>query len=244
MGKSALDRIDIPGTLLLLFATLALTAGFEEADARFPWRSAYVITLLILSGVLWISLVLWERHVTTSSHVREPVLPWRFLTNRRMISLLLYVGHLTRSLTRRDTFSDLYLFTRNFTLLGGPIIVSYFIIPQRYQLVYGMSGLDAGVRLIPFTVILPIGTIFSSILAGKKIPPIYILISWSCLQVIGFALLSTLPTTSELPLRMYGFEVIAGWGCGMNFTLLLVAVPFVTEKRDHGKYLSITLCLR
>ena len=80
--KSTFARIDIPGTTLLLFATLALTAGFEEADKQFPWRSGYVISLLTIGGVLWLVLLVWERHVTRSSAVREPILPWRFMQSR------------------------------------------------------------------------------------------------------------------------------------------------------------------
>lgn len=87
--RATLDRVDIPGTILILFATLALTAAFEEADALFPWRSAYVITLLTVSGLLWIALFIWERHVTQVNKVREPVLPWSFITNRRMLGILL-----------------------------------------------------------------------------------------------------------------------------------------------------------
>ncbi|KAI1342767.1 putative multidrug resistance protein fnx1 [Xylariaceae sp. FL0016] len=209
-AKSTLDRIDIPGTILILFAAVAITAGFEEADGQFAWRSAYVITLLTVGGLLWIALVIWERHVTLAARVREPVLPWRFLVNRHMVSILLHL-----------------------LLLGGPIYVSYVLIPQRFQLVYGLSGLDAGVRLIPFTVMVPLGTIFASTLAGKlKIPILYIFLAGASLQVLGFALLGTLPTSLTIPSRIYGFQVIAGWGCGMNFSLLLVAVPFVVQKSD------------
>lgn len=88
-SKETLQRIDIPGTILVLLAVLGLTAAFEEADKLFPWRSAYVITLLVVSGILWILLILWERHVTLSNGIREPVLPWRFLTNRQMLGILL-----------------------------------------------------------------------------------------------------------------------------------------------------------
>lgn len=89
MAKATLSRIDIPGTVLILCATLALTSAFEEADKKFPWRSAYVITLLTVSGVLWIALAAWERYVTLSDKIREPILPWRFLTNRQMMGILL-----------------------------------------------------------------------------------------------------------------------------------------------------------
>ncbi|KAI0010709.1 putative multidrug resistance protein fnx1 [Xylariaceae sp. FL0662B] len=216
VAKSTLDRIDIPGTVLILLATLSLTAAFEEADKLFPWRSAYVITLLIVSVLLWIVVVFWERYVTLSDKVREPVLPWRFLTNRQMMGILF-----------------------NFILLGGPTVIGIFVIPQRFQLVYGTSGLQAGVRLIPFTALIPVGSTVASILAGKvKIPPIYIVIAGSCLQILGFALLGTLPPTLDIPPQIYGFEILAGLGCGINFALLFVMIPFVNEKRDHASALG------
>ncbi|KAI0914296.1 putative multidrug resistance protein fnx1 [Ustulina deusta] len=215
-AKSTLSRIDIPGTILILFATLALVSAFEEADKKFPWRSAYVITLLSVSGFLWIGLAVWERHVTLSDTIREPILPWRFLVNRRMMGVLL-----------------------NFILLGGPTVICMFILPQRFQLVYGTSGLDAGVRLIPFSAVIPIGSIFASILAGKfKIPPVYLLILGSVLQVLGFALIGTLPSTLDIPSRIYGYQVLAGWGCGINFSLLFILLPFVNEKQDNATALG------
>ncbi|KAI0399317.1 putative multidrug resistance protein fnx1 [Xylaria palmicola] len=211
-NPSTLSRIDIPGTILILFATLALTAAFEEADKKFPWRSAYVIALLTVSGFLWIALAVWERHVTLSNSTREPILPWRFLLNREMMGILL-----------------------NFILLGGPTVICMFILPQRFQLVYGTSGLEAGVKLIPFTAVIPIGSIFASILSGRfKIPPVYLLILGSTLQVLGFALIGTLPSTLDIPSRIYGFQVLAGWGCGINFSLLFILIPFVNEKRDNA----------
>lgn len=88
-AKTRYGRLDIPGTILILLAVLGLTAAFEEADKLFPWRSAYVITLLTVSGILWILLILWERHVTLSNGIREPVLSWNFLTNRQMVGILL-----------------------------------------------------------------------------------------------------------------------------------------------------------
>ncbi|OTA92494.1 hypothetical protein M434DRAFT_396376 [Hypoxylon sp. CO27-5] len=212
LSKSTLNRVDIPGTILILFATLALTAAFEEADEKFPWKSAYVITLLIASGFFWIALILWERYVTLSDKAREPILPWTFFSNRQMLGILL-----------------------NFAFLGGPTIISMFLIPQRFQLIYNTSSLNAGVYLIPFTITIPLGTIFASIIAGKlKVPPVYIILAGSCLQIVGFALLSTLPSTLDIPPRIYGYEIITGWGCGMNFSLLFVMIPFVNEKQYHA----------
>lgn len=87
--KEVRSQIDFPGGILLLLATLTVTAGFHEAGSAFPWKSAYVITLLTVSPLLWLALVLWERRVTLADGTRQPVLPWTFLTDRVVMGLLL-----------------------------------------------------------------------------------------------------------------------------------------------------------
>lgn len=89
-SKATLSRMDIPGFILLVMATLSFTACFQEADSRFPWNSAFVITLLIGTVVIWSALLWWERRVTLGETLREPVLPWRFIQNRAMVGILLY----------------------------------------------------------------------------------------------------------------------------------------------------------
>jgi hypothetical protein len=122
-----------------------------------------------------------------------------------------------------------------FALLGGPVVASIFQLPQRYQLVYGLSGLDAGVRLIPFTLASPVGTaIAASITMRFKVPPVYTILLGSCLQVIGFALLGTLPLSLDIPHQMYGYEIIAGFGVGMNFAFLFLIIPQTAEPRDQA----------
>ncbi|KAI0856091.1 MFS multidrug transporter-like protein [Xylaria cubensis] len=211
-AKSTLAKLDILGAILLLFAVLSLTSGFEEAGSLFPWNSAYVISLLVLSGVFWVLLLGWEYYVTSKDSVREPILPWRFVTQRFIGSILL-----------------------SFAFLGGPFVISVYQLPQRFQLVNGLSGLDAGVRLIPFTLASPVGTGVAASVAGRlKIAPIWIILTGAVLQVIGFSLLGTLPLTLDLLPRTYGFEIIAGFGCGMNLALLFVIIPNVVDVRDKA----------
>ncbi|KAI0531883.1 putative multidrug resistance protein fnx1 [Xylaria digitata] len=210
--KHSLSRIDALGNILILFATLSLVAGFEEAGSKFPWKSAYVISLLTISGLLWIALGIWEHRVTLSEGKQEPILPWRFFTNRAMISILSI-----------------------FFLLGGPLVVTIYQIPQVFQLVYRFTYLDAGIRVVPFTALWSVGLIVGPTLTRKfKIPPIYIILTGSVIQVIGFALLATLPVSLTTPPQIYGYEVIAGLGCGLVFPLLFAMIPFVTEGRDRA----------
>lgn len=87
--KKAYRRLDVIGAFALTAATVLLAAGLNEADQEFAWRSAFTITVLVLSGLLWIFFVLWERRVTLKATFTEPVFPWRFFKNRVWMAMLL-----------------------------------------------------------------------------------------------------------------------------------------------------------
>lgn len=109
-------------------------------------------------------------------------------------------------------------------------------IPQRFQLVSGLSSLDAGVRLIPFGVGLSAGTILSANVAKRfKVPAVYCVIVGALLQIVGYALLGSSGSYIDIPPAVYAYLVIAGLGCGISFQILILTVPAVAEKRDHGK---------
>ena len=96
-SRSSLKRVDFPGALFLLIATLLLVTALEEAGSRFPWKSAFVITLLTASGLLWVIFLAWERFVTKAERLREPVFPWRFVQSRVWIGMLLYAQILNQT---------------------------------------------------------------------------------------------------------------------------------------------------
>lgn len=119
---------------------------------------------------------------------------------------------------------------------------SLFVIPSRFQVVNGIDGLDAGVRLLPFALVSGYGAIVGSTLAGRfKLPPIFIAAGGSGLQVLGFALLGTLPATQEIVVRTYGFQVLAGFGCGITYQCFYISMPVVAERQDAGKHLTATI---
>ena len=118
-------------------------------------------------------------------------------------------------------------------LTGAPFTVAVIQIPLRLQTVYRISALGAGIRLLPFAVLTPIGTGVAAVVAGKaKIPPVYLMPVGAIIQVVGFALLSTGSTGPSPPKAQYGYQAIAGFGVGMNLSLLILMTPFAVEKRD------------
>ncbi|KAJ5626428.1 MFS general substrate transporter [Penicillium herquei] len=210
--SQAFERIDILGAFSLLAATLLLVTGLDEADEQFSWQSAFTIAVLTIAGVLWILFAIWERWVTMKAETIEPVFPWRFFQNRVWISMLLHG-----------------------VFLGMTTFVTMFILPQRFEIVNELSPFHAAVRFIPFTIFSPVASILSSVIAkSTQIPLMYLLIAGGLIQILAFALLGTLPEHHNVSARQYGYEILAGFGCGLNIPLLTLMTPFATEKRDHA----------
>ncbi|KAI0451922.1 putative multidrug resistance protein fnx1 [Xylaria acuta] len=221
-NATKLARIDVLGSILLVFAAVSFTACFQEADTRFAWDSAYVITLLLLSVVLWCILLLWERRVTLKSMRCEPVLPWRFLTDRVRASALVC-----------------------FMLVGVPSIVTNFQLPQRFQLVNGLSSIDAGVRILPFGAAFTIGSFASTQMATRlRTPAIWLVVSGSVLQTVGYVLLSMLKPSPQINPAIYGYQVICGFGVGLNYMTLYLLVPITAAKQDKASGLGLASQLR
>ncbi|KAJ5712783.1 MFS general substrate transporter [Penicillium malachiteum] len=208
----AYHRIDIVGAFSVTAATVLVAAGLNEADEEFAWRSAFTITVLVLSGLMWIFFALWERRVTLKATLVEPVFPWRFFKNRVWMAMLL-----------------------NSIFLGMNWFAAIFIIPQRFEIVNGLSSFQAAVRFIPFSILSPVGSLVSLGLAkGAKVPMMYFLVAGACVQIIGYGLLGTLPTDGGIRAREYGYLVLAGFGCGLCTPILTLMAPFATEKQDHA----------
>lgn len=128
-------------------------------------------------------------------------------------------------------------FVRN-ALFGGAIFITVVIvIPQRFQVVNDLSAFSAGWRLLALMLCSPFGSAMSGFLVSKvKIPPFHIFLVAAILQIIGLALMSTLPTLEpRAPSAQYGYQVILGLGIGLTLSSLLTAAPTVIEERDTGK---------
>ncbi|KAF2868357.1 major facilitator superfamily domain-containing protein [Massariosphaeria phaeospora] len=189
-GGIVWGKIDLPGTALILLATLSFTACFQEAESRFSWDSAYVITLLVASAVLWGALMVWERYVTLA--------------------------------------------------MGAPVAVTNFQLPQRFELINGLSNFNAGVRIIPFGVAFAFGTMLSGKLASKlRVPGIYLILLGALLQVAGYALLGTLSPSKAIQPGIYGYQVMAGIGCSFSYSNLIMLVAFTAEKRDGDEAVAL-----
>ncbi|GKZ36121.1 hypothetical protein AbraIFM66950_007028 [Aspergillus brasiliensis] len=110
-----------------------------------------------------------------------------------------------------------------------------FQLPQRFQIVNQLTPFQAAVHFIPFTIAGPVAsTLAPGVAKLFKIPLLYLVLFASLLQVVGYALLGTLPESLSIAAAQYGYQVLAGFGCGINITLLILIAPFTIEKRDNA----------
>ena len=121
-------------------------------------------------------------------------------------------------------------------MFGAVSITFVFQLPIRYQNAVDMSPLQAGLRLLPFSLTGPVGSIIAASLAKYlRIPPIHLMICGRILQILGIIFASRAPTGKPDWNGLYGLEVVVGLGFGFCLGAATLLTPFVLEKRDLGK---------
>ncbi|KAK0636738.1 major facilitator superfamily transporter [Bombardia bombarda] len=211
VSQRAWKRIDFLGAFLSLSASILLVFALEQAGVVYPWKSGPIISTFVISGVLFVTFLLWQRWLTLSDSAREPMFPWRLASDRFMLGLLL-TGCLT----------------------GFPFMAAIIGIPQRLQTVNGTTAVEAGIRLLPLILCSPIATTLAGFLMSKlRIPPLYLVITGGALQTIGIGLFSSLDSRNlQIPAAQYGYQVIMGFGFGFILSTIVLMVPLVVKQKD------------
>lgn len=112
--------------------------------------------------------------------------------------------------------------------------ISSIQLPQRYQLVNESSPLGAGVKFLAYGALFPVGVVISSILAGRfRLPFIYLIGLGTMIQIVGFALLSTTPSTVSPWPGQFGYSCIAGLGVGLTGGLYNFLNPLSIDKKEQ-----------
>ncbi|PVI05321.1 MFS general substrate transporter [Periconia macrospinosa] len=242
LSRSGLRRIDFVGCFLLFGASGLLVASLEEAGLHYEWSSPTIIVLLVMCGLFWIGFVLWERAITLRQESAqkpsllkalvsfrsqsassdgskiyadrvEPIFPWRFVKNRVFFSMLLCA------------FAT-----------GVPFTVCVITIPQRFQVINALSGWDASVRLLPFTVGIPVGSVIQSVAIKRGVPPIFVVLTGSLIQVAGT--IPQLYPSVGITAAIYGEHFLTGFGVGINLGLLILWTPYIAKGTDTSVGMS------
>jgi hypothetical protein len=134
--------------------------------------------------------------------------------------------------------TSLTLFPSNTFLTGAVSVTCIVLIPLRYQTAAGLSPLQAGARLILFSVASPIGAILAAAACKKnRVAPLYLMLFGEILQIIGLVLATTLTSTNDRDWPgLYGLQVCIGFGMGLVVGTATLLTPAVVERKDLGKF--------
>jgi EmrB/QacA subfamily drug resistance transporter len=176
-------RLDPVGAALSIVGLGALLFGIIEGPTE-GWRSTQVVVAFVVGVIGVVSFILWERHTD------HPMLDMSFFKNPRF--------------TAANTAITLTFFA----MFGA-----MFLMTQYWQFVHGYSPLAAGVRLIPFAMVMmvvaPLSARFVEVLGTKRIVTLGLCI------VAGSLLLLSLVKRDSSYYEVIGFMCVLAGGMGL-----------------------------
>jgi hypothetical protein len=228
---SNLRQIDVLGVFLSLGAAITLIVPLEEGGQAYAWSSILIIFLIVASVIFWAAFAVWETWLTGRGNKTRflPIFPMRMLSSRVIASTFAYVLNHLHVLEIITDCSNSTGF-----LAGFPFMVVVVNLPQRFQIVNGMTPSTAGIHMLPMLSLVAVGAFVTGMITAKINIAWYLLVSSSVLTTVGVGMLSTLPHSNHIPPITYFYQVILGFGFGMTLTSLMVVVRSEVQFQDNG----------
>ncbi|MFV2064216.1 MAG: DHA2 family efflux MFS transporter permease subunit [Chloroflexota bacterium] len=197
-------RLDVPGVALASAGLFAVVWALINGNGE-GWTSPVVIGALIVGALLLAAFVLWERRAPA------PMLPPRFFKSRTFG--LVNVASLLMS----------------FGMFG-----SIFLLAQFLQFALGYSPLEAGMAILPWTLV----PMFVAPIAGAlsdRIPGGLLIGTGLTLQAIGLAWLGLISsTTAEYSSFVLPF-IVSGVGMGLFFAPVANVLLSSVKPEEEGQ---------
>jgi hypothetical protein len=209
-----LHTLDTPGALLSITWPALLLYALQEGGLHHPWNTAHIyltLTFGLLFLILFVAYSAWTTHRSTSSKTKtQPLFPFTLISNPGMGLLLL-----------------------SMFLLGVPFVTTILLLPQRFQIVNAHTPTNAGIHLLPITLLTPVGALLAGLVVGKRFrrfPAEALLLVSVGVAAVAVGLLSSLPFNGgKFWPGTYAYMILVGLGLGMAsgpyYFLLYTTVP-------------------
>jgi hypothetical protein len=113
-------------------------------------------------------------------------------------------------------------------------LITIFNLPQRFQIVNGLSPVEAGIHMLPLLLLTAVASGVTGAICSKRNYAFELLILSNILQIISTGLLSTLPNDGSIPPYQYGLQIVLGFGFGMGLVSLMVITRIEVSADDNA----------
>ncbi|THV48720.1 hypothetical protein BGAL_0231g00030 [Botrytis galanthina] len=184
-------EVDYLGGILIIGAFVSGVMAVSFGGVTYPWNSGKIIGLFVCSGILFIIFGI-QQVFTIFTTTSRRIFPIEFLKSRTMLILFAM------------------------TSAGGTaIFIPIYMIPIFFQFTRNDSALEAGVRLLPFIILM----IFAVISNGAILSAYGYYMPWytagGVFVLIGGALMFADVTPDTSIAKIYGFTILIGFGVGL-----------------------------
>ncbi|KAL8729093.1 MAG: hypothetical protein Q9181_005113 [Wetmoreana brouardii] len=227
--KQRFREIDYVGTVLIVGAYVSGVMAINFGGSTYAWNSGRIIGLFVCSGVLFI-LFGFQQSLPLFTTVERRIFPIEFMKSK--IILVLFAETACASTA---TFMPIYF------------------IPLFFQFVRNDSALEAGVRLLPFVILLVVACVANGAIMSNTGYYFPWYLGGGIFTLIGAALLYTVDSDSSTS-RVYGYSVLAAIGAGVfvqaSFSVaqakvrpevIPLAIGFITAGQIGGGLISLAI---
>lgn len=194
----ARGAFDLPGSVLMLVATVCFVLGISWGGTLFAWGSPVVVGLFVVAIAAAAAFVIVE------SRAADPVIPLGFFKNRNYLVC---------------TVAGLFI------MLGMMGVLAY--LPTYLQIVDGLGAIAAGYMTLPMLLSITVASTASGFIASRVGRAKFMPVVGSALAAVAFLLLSLLTVDSSLLyLGVSLFMLGLGIGIGQQMLVLIVQNEF------------------
>ncbi|KAH6900773.1 major facilitator superfamily domain-containing protein [Thelonectria olida] len=210
-----LRRIDWVGIILFGFSGVALLLPLSWGGSKYPWKSAKVISPVVLSAIGFIALAVYE-----TFYAKHPMFRPSVFSNRS--TCLQFV---------------------NITIHGVLMWMALYYMSVFYLGVKDYSPLKTGVWALPATLtVAPIAAFAGWLVAMIGTYHWYIYSGWA-LMILAFGLLKAVDENMSTGIVLF-FTFVLGVGMGLLIPAMTFGVQATTSNEDSGHAIATVFVLR
>ena len=208
------DRsLDIGGVAIASLGLVGVVWGVTHGNGR-GWTDSQVLAAIGAGFALLAAFLVWEWRA------KQPMMPLHLFRRRASVT------------------ANGISFVMSFGMFG-----SIFLLSQFFQFCQGLSPLDSGLRILPWTatpvVVAPIAGWASGRIGARPL-----LAAGLALQAVGLAWTASLTSTHVAYLSLIPAFVIAGAGMGLFFAPIANVVLSSVPREDAGKASGVNNTIR